>query len=79
MCKFKTKITQIFDISNTAQTENYIYSEIRFLSLTQLTFHCPFIWKGVVFDTMYYMYYPLTKPRGNFYLFNFFVVENFIT
>lgn len=35
----------------TAQTEIWVYSEIIFLSLTQSTFHCPFFWKGVVFDT----------------------------
>lgn len=61
----------------TAQTEIWVYSEIIFLSLTQSTFHCPFFWKGVVFDTCTIPWQNREIIFIHFIIFIFFL-ENFI-
>lgn len=52
-------------------------SEIIFLSLTQSTFHCPFFWKGVVFDTCTIPWQNREIIFIHFIIFIFFL-ENFI-
>lgn len=68
MCKFKTKITEIFDISNCSDWNmSLLRNHISFID--PIDFPLPFFLEG---GRIWYMYYPLTKPRDNFYSFYYY-------